>query len=184
MDAIQDNRKNGSSFKGWRAKVKKIKNIEIAVAVIALALVLIIYAGVSGIKNKAAENTVDEETDALEARLQDILSDISGVGEVKVMITYDGRVEYITANTSNVNTTSTSDGSRINSTTSTTTSPVIISSNGGSKPVIIKEIEPNVMGVIVVAEGAESAKVRLELIRAVMVALGIGADSIEIFAME
>jgi stage III sporulation protein AG len=184
MEAIQDNRHKGNGFKEWFAKVKKIKNIEIAVAVIALALILIIYAGVNGIKNKTEEKSVDAETDELEARLEDVLSNITGVGEVKVMITYEGSVEYITANTSNVNTTSTSDGNRINSTTSTTTSPVIVSSNGSSKPVIVKEIQPDIQGVIVVAEGAESAKVRLELIRAVMVALGVGADKVEIFPME
>ncbi len=100
------------------------------------------------------------------------------------MITYKGSVEYVTANTSNVNTNTTTDISRTTSTTSQTISPVIINSNGSSGPIIIKEIMPEVKGVIVVAEGAGNVIVRLELIRAVMVALDIGAEDIEIFTKQ
>ena len=186
MDIIEDNRKSKSNkFSDFIVKIKKIKNIEVAVAVIALALILIIYAGITGIK-KANEDIVTEETksDNLELRLETILSEINGAGEVKVMITYDGSIEYITANTSNINSNTTVDTTRTNTTTSTTISPIIVNNNGSSEPVIIKEIEPRIKGVIIVAEGASDIMVRLELMRAVMVALNIGAENIEIFAKK
>lgn len=187
MDTIQDNRKGGlNKLNAWIAKVRKIKNIEIVVAVILLAIILIVYTGYTGAKAKRDKsvNTAAEKSDSLEQKMEKILSEISGAGKVSVMITYKGSVEYVTANTSNVNTNTTTDISRTTSTTSQTISPVIINSNGSSGPIIIKEIMPEVKGVIVVAEGAGNVIVRLELIRAVMVALDIGAEDIEIFTKQ
>lgn len=187
MDTIQDNRKGGlNKLNAWIAKVRKIKNIEIVVAVILLAIILIVYTGYTGAKAKRDKsvNTAAEKSDSLEQKMEKILSEISGAGKVSVMITYKGSVEYVTANTSNVNTNTTTDISRTTSTTSQTISPVIINSNGSSGPIIVKEIMPEVKGVIVVAEGAGNVIVRLELIRAVMVALDIGAEDIEIFTKQ
>lgn len=186
MDIIQDNRKiTKGKITELYNKVRKIKNIEVAIAIIVLALILIIYAGVTTInKNKDEDVNTDSESDNLEIRLESILKEINGAGEVKVMITYDGSIEYVTANTSNINTNTTTDTTRTNTTTSTTISPIIINKDGSSGPVIIKEIEPGIKGVIIVAEGANDLMVRLELMRAVMVALDIGAQNIEIFAMK
>lgn len=187
MDSIQDNRKKYGKIGEIITKLKKVKNIEIAIAVILLAVILLIYAGVTNYSNKTSKALSSEKNnskDALEMKLESILSEISGAGKVKVMITYDGSIEYITANTSNINTNTSTDNNRTTKTTSTTTSPVIVNNNGSSGPVFIKEIEPKVKGVIVVAEGADNIKVRIELMRAVMVALNIGAENIEIFDMN
>lgn len=54
----------------------------------------------------------------------------------------------------------------------------------GGKPVILKEIEPKVKGVVVVAQGANDARVKLELYKAVMTLLGVESSDIEIFAMS
>lgn len=189
MEAIQDNRGyKGGKIREYIDKLKKIKNIEIVAALVILAIVLIVYTGINNasgrISKSKANDSLSTDSDKLELKLEGILSDISGAGKVRVMITYNGSVEYVTANTSNINTNTSTDNNRTNSTTSTTISPVIINSNGSSKPVIIKEIEPSIKGVIVVAEGADNIAVRLELMRAVMVALNIGAENIEIFPMK
>ncbi|MGI6701652.1 MAG: hypothetical protein ACOX3U_04240 [Christensenellales bacterium] len=185
MDTIQDNRYRKAKFTEWLNKLKKIKNIEIVIAVVVLALILIIYAGASAAKkNDTKDDKYISSDDPVETRLEEILSKIDGAGSVDVMITYKGSVEYVTANTSNVNTNTSTDTNRTNTTTSTTTSPVIVNNNGSSGPVIIKEIHPDVKGVIVVADGAENIRVRLELMRAVMVALDIGSQNIEIFSKQ
>lgn len=188
MEAIQDNRNKYGKLGEILYKLKQIKNIEIVVAVIALALILIIYAGISNGDNRKSNSVVgnksDVERDNLEVKLEGVLGEIQGAGRVRVMITYDGSVEYVTANTTNTNTNTSVDNNRTTNTTSTTISPIIVNNSGSSGPVIIKEIEPNIKGVIVVAEGADNIMVRLELMRAVMVALNIGAEDIEIFSMK
>lgn len=186
MEYIEDKRNKNPKLKEWYDKIKKVKNIEIAFAVILLAIILLVYSGVTSAKNKTSDNKVENAitNESLENNLEGILEEINGAGKVKVMITYDGSVEYITANTTNSNSNISTDGSRTNTTSSTTTSPVIVNNSGSSGPIIIKEIEPDIKGVIVVAEGANNVQVRLELMRAVMVALNIGAENIEIFAMK
>ncbi len=45
-------------------------------------------------------------------------------------------------------------------------------------------MEPEIKGVIVIAEGARDVRVKLDLIRAVQTALGISPQQVEVFEME
>lgn len=56
--------------------------------------------------------------------------------------------------------------------------------NGDSSLIVIGETLPYIIGVIVVAEGAYHANVRESLTKVVSFYLGIGANRIEITAME
>lgn len=90
-----------TSFK-WLEKLKKIKHIEIYIAVIFLVIILLIY--LSNFTDKKKSNSNDEITittyvEQLENNLEDILSNIGGVSNVKVMITLD----MATANIENSN---------------------------------------------------------------------------------
>lgn len=182
---IKSSPKKVNKFGEWFKKISKIKNFEIAVAIILLAFVLLVYAGVNAYKkNSTTEMKTKKQVTKIEEEMEQILSRIDGAGKVKVMITYDGTVEYITANTINKNKTTSQDGDRLNDTTSEVISPVIVNQNGESGPVILKEVQPDIKGVIIVAEGAYNKSVKLELMRAVMVALDVGAENIEVFVMK
>ena len=113
----------------------------------------------------------------LEERLEQVLSCIRGAGRVDVMITYDSGPEIVPAMSTNVNSTGseTSEGSRSSSSQQSTesTEPATVSGSGGNEPIVLKEIEPVVRGVIVVAEGAADIEVRLDLQRAVRAVLDI-----------
>lgn len=122
--------------------------------------------------------TVTASSAALETRLAAILSEINGAGKVNVLITYYSTSELLTAATTNTHSTVTEGISNKSSTTSETTSPIIV----GNDVIVLKEIMPEVKGVIVVAEGASDVRVRLELLRAVQTVLEIDANAIEIFA--
>ena len=114
-----------------------------------------------------------------------MLSCIRGAGRVDVMITYDSGPEIVPAMSTNVNSTGseTSEGSRSSSSQQSTesTEPATVSGSGGNEPIVLKEIEPVVRGVIVVAEGAADIEVRLDLQRAVRAVLDIPLSRIEVF---
>lgn len=121
----------------------------------------------------------------LEERLEQVLSCIRGAGRVDVMITYDSGPEIVPAMSTNVNSTGseTSEGSRSSSSQQSTesTEPATVSGSGGNEPIVLKEIEPVVRGVIVVAEGAADIEVRIDLQRAVRAVLDIPLSRIEVF---
>ena len=161
------------------AKIKSVKNIEIIIGVVIIAVMIIIYSNVSAAKEKtdAASGGEATLTENLETRLADILGEIEGAGEVKVMITYAGTGDKITAETTNTHTTTTNGSTSSTTTTTTTSSPVL----SGSDVVILQEKMPEIKGVIVVAEGASDMKVKLKLMQATATVLGINANSIQIF---
>lgn len=161
------------------AKIKSVKNIEIIIGLVIIAVMIIIYSNVSAAKEKtdAASGGEATLTENLETRLADILGEIEGAGEVKVMITYAGTGDKITAETTNTHTTTTNGSTSSTTTTTTTSSPVL----SGSDVVILQEKMPEINGVIVVAEGASDMKVKLKLMQATATVLGINANSIQIF---
>ncbi|MDR0697020.1 MAG: hypothetical protein LBF68_05770 [Christensenellaceae bacterium] len=181
---------NFKRIKELLKKIKTVKNIEIIVGVIIIVISIMIYIGVSNKRenidteiNETSNTNVVNSTD-LETRLANILREIEGAGDVKVMITYNGSPEIITANTTNTHNNSTiSNGSETTSSTQTI-SPIVVNSNGKSQLIIIKEIMPDIKGVIVVAKGASNIKVRLELLRAVQAILDLNANMIEVFTMK
>jgi stage III sporulation protein AG len=159
-------------------KLKSIKHLEIILALVVVAIILLIYAFT--LDNKAKEQKDNDKTSydlyAIEDKLEVILSEIDGAGKVSVLIYFDGTTEIVTAD--NVETTTSGDVTEENRT------PILINDNGSSDPIIIKEKMPEIKGVVVVAEGANNIKVRLELIRATTTALSIDEDKVEIFKMK
>jgi stage III sporulation protein AG len=169
-------------------KLKTVKHIEIIIGVIVVCIIVLIYSGVSASNrsNTANASTGNNTsitsnsgsngiTRGLEDRLAEILSQIGGAGRVNVLITYSSSPELIPASTTNSHI-STSGSSQ---TTTKTESPIIVN----NEMIILREIMPDITGVIVVAEGASNPRVRLELLRATQVVLGVGLANIEIFAM-
>lgn len=89
---MSDNEKK-SGFK-FLEKLKKIKHIEVYIAIIFIVVLLLIYmsnfnnsSGASS--SSSTEMTVTAYIENLETRLQEILSNIGGVSDVKVLITLD-----------------------------------------------------------------------------------------------
>ena len=62
--------------------------------------------------------------------------------------------------------------------------PATVSTEGGQSPIILVEREPEIRGVIVVAEGAADPAVRLSLQRAVQAVTGVSLSCIEVFEMN
>lgn len=165
----------------WQ-KIKSIKNYEIIISLIIIAVVLLIYFSVDGKSNedKAKENTVSQDislTEGLEERVGGILNKIEGVGEVDVLITFNSTAQQVTAQTENTHSTTTSSANNSTTTSTSTSSPIISNQN----VIVLQEKMPEIIGVIVVAEGADNPKVRLNILSAVSTALDIDKNSIQIY---
>ncbi len=187
MDGIK--RKASEIF----GKIKSIKHIEIIIAVVVVALVILIFSGVktSASAKKSADTgstvTTDTGTNSAsisewEKKLSAILSAMDGVGKAEVMITAKSTPEKITANTLSTATSSSSNGT--SSSKNVTESPIIINNNGTSQPYVIKEVMPEVIGVIVVAEGADDSVTKLAIMRAVQTALKVDSSCVEIYPLK
>lgn len=137
--------------------------------------------------NKVSQNYLDEYDAALENKIKNILSQIYGVGKVSVAITYLSSKEIVPAQDVKQNETNTNEKDReggVRSTIQTDTdNKIIIGQQSESKPVILKEIPPQVKGVIVVADGAKDEKVKVDIAKAVSTVLGISLSKIQVFPM-
>lgn len=125
-------------------------------------------------------------TSILEEKLEDILSRLKGVGEVKVMITLEDTLEKVPAfntikNNETTNEIDSQGGTR--ETLREDTNIQIVTGSEGSLTVL-KEVEPTVKGVIVMAEGAESIETKQILYEAVKTVLGISGNRVEIYSSK
>lgn len=150
----------------------KNKNITVIYIIIIIGVLLLCMGSLIPHKTtKTAEDRVINEN--LEERLANILSEISGVGDVNVMITYKSSAMKAAAKNKTLET---GDGnSKLNEET------VILGSGGGAAPFIIREDMPKIQGVVVVARGAENAGIRKEISDAVKALTGVSAANIGVF---
>ena len=61
---------------------------------------------------------------------------------------------------------------------------VMSNSSNGSEPVILKTEKPEVLGVMVVAEGAEDSKIKYEITKAISSLYNISVDKVNVLAMK
>ena len=132
--------------------------------------------------------TAEEKQIATE--LQRMLEQISGAGrvEVTIQLATSTHNDYAINSDTGLKTTMEEDqnGGVRRITENTGSSIVVItgSSQGLEKPVIKREVAPEVAGVLVVAEGAREPVVKADLFRAVQVALGIQPHKIVVMNMK
>jgi stage III sporulation protein AG len=125
----------------------------------------------------------------MESRLERVLSSIQGAGKVLVKVSLiSGPVyEYAQNVVSNSKTTieAVNGGTREIGEKAEEGKLVITRGQGNSEiPVVVTENKPVVQGVLVVAAGANDPQVRVELGRAVEVALGISSYQVYVLPME
>lgn len=192
---------------GNKNNKKKIENLVFFVVILIVTIVIIniIWNGDKdnskdkGVQNDtskqlASSNTsslevASDSTNELEIKLEEILSKIQGVGEVKVFINYSESSEIIpmyneNTKTSNTQETDTSGGTRTIE-ESDSQKEIIYEENDGEKTVITqKVIEPQIEGAIITAKGAGSAEVKTSIIQAVEAVTGLATHKIQVFEMN
>ncbi len=138
-----------------------------------------------------ASASADSEDPAasLEARLEEILSQVSGIGQTRVMITLesDGRkvVEKDTQQSeSKEESGGESESSSSEQISGSETTIYEKNSDGSESPFVTEELSPEILGVLVIAQGADSSSVVTEITEAVMALFGIEAHKIKVMKME
>ena len=122
--------------------------------------------------NSQKDSEVLSYQEKQEKDLERILGKINGVGSVDVVINFQSSEVKVPAvdNSSQKSTTEETDsegGTRVNSQETDGDKIVMSNSSNGSEPVILKTEKPEVLGVMVVAEGAEDSKIKYEITKAI-----------------
>lgn len=187
---------------------KKIENMVFLVIILIITIVIInyIWSGNKGsnktitnsagkqlatIQNSQNQNSSKSETNGirLEERLENILSNISGVGSVKVFINYSESSETVAMYNENSKTSvteekDTSGGVRKVEETDSQKEIVYQESNGNKTPIIQKTVEPKIEGAIITAKGASDINIKTSIIQAVEAATGLATHKIQVFEMS
>lgn len=120
----------------------------------------------------------------LKADLIKILSRIEGVGHVSVELTFESGPEYELAYDREVRTSTTEEedsaGGIRKISELVEDQRVVIVNDRGERPIIVKEVQPKVRGVLVVAEGADNSRVKAMLFSAVQAVLDLPAHKIQV----
>ncbi len=179
---------------------KQKKVLLIAVLILGFGILLAGYRGVPSsndtmrveeqinqIAPVSYKSAITQAEAALEQRLVGILSQMNDVGNISVSVTFKESPEYeyavnVSTSEKSITETDQSGGNRVTLDTTETGQLVLIRSAGnwGEKPVIVKEIKPEILGVLVVAQGASNPMVKAELTRAVQTLLGLNLDQVNV----
>lgn len=122
----------------------------------------------------------------LEGRLENLLSQVSGVGNVKVMITLSYGKEIVIAQDVNSSAATTKEYDQSGLTKETcdrkSDSKKIILD--GKSPLVLKEIEPKIEGIIIIAQGGDNIFIKNELVKSAQTLLNVEAHKIHVMKMK
>lgn len=183
----------------------KKKVIENSVIVIIIGIVLII-AGDTFLGDKepelnkhdvlndnavsAIKNTLSDEKKQIEANVEKILSQIKGAGKVNILITYVSGKEDVLAfeekKSQNDTTEKDNEGGTRSVQQNSYENKIAYEdlNSGEKKAVVVKELTPEVRGVVVVADGAGNEVVREAIIRALVALMDVPVHKIQVFERE
>lgn len=112
----------------------------------------------------------------LEQQLTDLISEIKGVGNVKVMVTVNGSLEYVYAEKTGVSEESDSQGESYSKNSEIT----LAAADNDDSPVLKSISMPQIVGACVVCEGADDPLTKEMVLNAVSAALGIPTTRISV----
>lgn len=190
--------KNGKNI---RELIQKIGPMRLAVLVLA-GVVLLVLSFPSNTNSNQEEISADSKTQgetlALEAMqkyarqqeeaTEEILSQVDGIGRVKVMLTLAASEEKIPLQNEDISEDETNEadqsGGTRNQTGYQTKKESVIIQGEEEKPYVVQINSPQVEGVVVVAQGASSGKMKTEILEAIQALFPVEPHKIKIMKME
>jgi len=192
-----------SKKKGESGKKKKIENMVVFLIILIITIIIIntilkedeniINKEDSNTKlaetSKTVSNTNETEENDMSKKLENILSKISGVGEVNVLLTYSETSEIVPLYNENINEstteeTETSGGKRTINSKDNQKEVIYEEVADGKKIVTQKIVSPKIEGAIITAKGAKDFNVKNNIIQAVEAATGLAIHKIQVFEMR
>lgn len=136
-----------------------------------------------------AAGSDEEYARQMEQRLREILSQMEGVGQVRVMITLKSSQELVVEKEqpylrSSTNENDAQGGNRSVNQLETEDNTVYRTDGSVSEPYVIKTLPPQIEGVVVVAEGAGSGTVNRTIVEMVQALFGVEAHKVKVVKME
>ncbi len=153
-------------------KIKTIKNIELYVALIlGLAVVAIIF--MSSSKTDKEKNTVDDTyIGQMEHKICSVVEKVAGCGKASVAISYASNEEKVYAYETEI----TSSNGVVKQTES------LVSFKG--EPLVTTVLPPKILGVVVVAEGADDPIVRFRIVNVVVTLLNVREKDVQVLTYK
>lgn len=133
------------------------------------------------------EYSLGDVEQSIAGQVSSILSQVQGAGQVMVTVSLESGPEQDYARNSsrvksNVEEKDISGGQRFTSETNEKTE--VVFAQGQDNALVIREIGPQIKGVLVVAEGARDAEIRAQLYKAVQTMLGLPAHRVMVLPKE
>ncbi len=169
--------------------LEAVKKYRYVIIILLFGVFLLLLPTESGREKKKQSNepSAPPETEpeafsraAFEKELEEILSLMDGVGEVRVMLSVEDDGERVVASDSQ---TSVKEGSSERTEETVQTTVTVSTGSGTEDGLTLRRRSPAFRGAVVAAEGADSAEVRLELTEAVAAATGLPFGAIKIVRM-
>lgn len=181
---------------------KQIENL--IVLIIILAMTVFFINKIWNDKEKNKIESVDEtkqfadnvefsssnmEKDNLQEKLEDVLSSMSGIEDIKVLINYSETSQVVAMYNENKTDSSTSEtdsGGGIRTITQTDVKKEVVFSgdSGSTSPVTEKIIMPKIEGAIIMIKGKNDAVTKNEIISAVAAVTGLASHKIQVLSMN
>ena len=184
---------------GEKDNKKTVENLVVIVVILIITIIAINTIWKGDNKNVTKENNLaivkdnntsnSENTDDIEKRLENILSQIEGVGKVKALITYSSTSQIIPLYNQDLEESVTEENDKEGGTRKITENrekkDVIYQESSGEKlPITQSIISPKIEGAIITAKGAANPEVKANIIQAVEAVTGLGAHKIQVFPMR
>ena len=138
-------------------------------------------------KQETSYNYADQYAAVMESRLKSMLESVEGAGEVKVMITLKNNGEQVVEKDRTYSENKTGQGEQSGHTTTANTSrseSTVYDRTDSGSPYVVKQLEPEIEGVLVAAQGAGDETVVNEITYAVQVLFDVPVHKIKVVKMS
>lgn len=185
-------------MKAWLDKIKNLKRDQLMILLLAGVLLLVIVLPTEQEEQKETQQETREtensavyfsQTVQMENRLKQILAQVDGIGAAEVMLTLksDGRsIVEKDLEQSQGEEASGAEGNEGSSTEIRSNESTVYQrdSYGNETPYVTETLNPEIEGVLVIAQGADDATVVNEITEAVMALFGVPAHKIKVMKMK
>ena len=155
------------------ARVGKYKYVLLVVLV---GIFLMVLPEGSGETSTSLPREQTDHPTSSAAELEEILSQIQGVGKVKVMITEAAAAQTVYQTDTDTTVSGEHTSSRVET--------VVIGSSSSQEGLIATVTPPVYLGVVVVCQGGDQPNVKLSVVQAVAAVTGVGTDHISVLKMK